>query len=314
MIVANSRRPVLLLAAALAVTALAGCPSVDPGSLDPERVSGRPGCLFRASCHFAGPAGGNPLALQDRVRQHFEDHLVTAYRLFERDSVLTATKTVINHPGLLRTLEINRFLSAFVLACAEDRWLTFYRKEDLLGAEVLHDAARRVLDTGGRLEIAIGAQALDVHEDRTPQILTFIGPALRIPLEKVTLGFRPESSRVTLTVRDATLLAELREKVDWREEDDPSLVSLESFAEKISLERTLYAVVAGIVLIEDVVRPGAQVILDDQGASWVFGGFLREAHLRWARSLFERGGQRTVERMVFEVRSVDREEPSGAAE
>ena len=297
----RGRRFPLLLVVLLGSSVLAGCPSVDPGSLDPPLLEGEVNLHFQISCHFSGPGKGDPLAVQDRVRRNFEENLVRTYTLHEKNQVLAAVKSILNHPGLLRSLEVNRCLASFVRACAEDRWLTFYRQDDLVKAEPFRDAARRQLEGTGELEISLANQAFNIFEDVTPQIFTFTKPALKVPLEKVELGFKPEALRVTLTIRDEKVIGELHRKVGWPEPNSPFSVSSESFAERISLERKLYAVVAGVVLIEDIIRPGAQIIEDDRGLGWAFGGFVRAGEKDWAETLFKRDDGRTIERFVIKI-------------
>jgi len=301
----RARQIVIAGVLALGSSVLAGCPSVDPGSVAPPLLEGDVGLHFQASCHFSGPAKGNPTAAQDRVTGDFDTNFVRAYRLYEKDNVLTADKAILNHPGLLQTLEINRFLSGFVLGCAEDQTITFYRKEDLVKTEAVKDEIERELARSGELVVSLANQAFYVYEDVTPQIYTFKQPALKIPIEKAELGFKPEASRMTLTIRDEKLIAELQKKLGWPGEDDPSYISNDSFADQISRERVVYAVVAGIVMIEDVIRPGAQLVIDDEGTRWMFGGFVRDRERTWAEALFKRDDGRTISRYVIRSRRID---------
>ena len=298
-------RFLVLFVLVVAGCGLAGCPSVAPGSLDPAWLDGNVGFQLIASSHFSGTARGAPLELQERVRAEFQEGMVRAYSLHEQGQALTAVKTVLSHPGLLQQLEINRYLSAFVQGCAEDQWLTFFREDDLVRSEAFRTGTQRELRARGTMTVSLENQAFNIYEDVTPRIYTFRKPAIRVPLSQVELGFKDEANRVIVRIRDENLVAELRKKVGWPEDDDPSFASAESFAEKISLERKLFAVVAGIVIIEDVVRPGAQVVIDDRGPGWVFGGFLRDREKAWVKALFARDEGRRVERYVLQIRRTE---------
>jgi len=308
------RRSSILGVVGLCLLAAAGCPSVDPGPLKPELLNEEVGYLLDIACHFSAPARDDHLDLQRRVRRNFEESLVRAFSLHEVNNVLTAVKTVVNHPGLLQKLEVNRFLAAFVLACGEDVRVTFFREDDLVRTESFAGGAARRLRKTGVLDLDLRSQAFNIHEDVTPQIYTFSRHAIEVPLAKVKLGFKPEASRITLSIRDEALIRNMRARLGWTEEEEPSLASSETFAERISRERRVYAVVAGIVLIEDVIRPGAQVVVDDRGARWVFGGFVRERDRTWAEALFQRNEGRRIERYVIRRRRADEEpiEPSPA--
>lgn len=308
------RRFSILGVLVIGVLAAAGCPSVDPGPLKPEFLNQEVGYLLDIACRFSAPARKDPLDVQRRVRGNFESALVRAYSLHEVNNVLTAVKTVVNHPGLLQKLEVNRFLAAFVLACGEDDRVTFFREEDLVQTESFAGGAARRLRKTGVLDLDLRSQAFNIHEDVTPQIYTFKKPAIEVPLTQVKLGYKPEASRITLSIRDEQMIRNLRARLGWTEEEEPSLASSETFADRISRERRIYAVVAGIVLIEDVIRPGAQVVVDDRGARWVFGGFVRERDRTWAEALVQRNEGRRIERYVIRRRRADQDpvEPSAA--
>jgi len=302
----RARQTAIACVLALGASVLAGCPSVDSGSMAPPFLEGDVGLHYQASCHFSGPAKGEPTAAQDRVTGDFETNLVRAYRLIEKDNVLTADKAILNHPGLLQTLEINRFLAGFVLGCAEDQSVTFYRQEELVKAEAVRDAFERELGRSGQLVISLETQAFNIYEDVTPQIYSFKGPGLKIPIQKVELGFKPEASRMTLTVRDEKLIAQIQEKLGWPGEEEPTYVSNDSFADQISRERRVYAVVAGIVMIDDIIRPGAQLVADDEaGTRWVFGGFVRDRERAWAEALFRREDGRQIDRYVIRSHRIE---------
>ncbi len=305
---------------------LAGCPSVDPGPLDPIFTGfseDNPGPVLSAACHYEGEPRRDLPAARDRIIQQFDAYKVLGYRIRgtrkpgeeprgeprgEHSESLTALKTILNPQGLLRDLEVNRFLSAFIRGCAEDRWLTFFREEELIRKEPIREVIREVLVTRKENVISTKTQAFLIHDEVTPLLFTFEKAALRIPLDKVELGFKPDATRVTLTIRDVNLIASLRKNVGWSEEEDPYDSTGVPNLDRFHTERTLYAAVAGLVLIVDVIRPGAQVFQEEgEGPRWEFGGFMKVREKSWLVSLFKQPGNRALLNYVF--RFQDEPEP-----
>ena len=93
----------------------------------------------------------------------------------------------------------------------------------------------------------------------------------------------------------------VRERVGWVARGEaPGETPVE---EQALVERRIHVAVGGIVVMEDVIRPGAQVILDDQGrpVEWFFSTYMDEARRAWIRDLFERKGRRVTTRYVIEL-------------
>ena len=302
----------LILIVVLLPGLLAGCPAVDPGPMDPAFTGyseNNPGPVLSVACHFGGEPRLDLPAARDRIIQQFDAFKVLGYRIHEarkqegsQTEILTALKTILNPPGLLRDLEVNRFLSGFIRGCAEDRWVTFFREEELIRKEPVRDLIREALATRKESVISMENQAFFIHDEVTPLLFTFEKAALRIPLDRVELGFKPDASRLALTIRDVDLIASLRKNVGWTVEDDPYDSTGTPNLDRFNTERTLYAAVAGLVLIVDVIRPGAQVFQEEgEGPRWEYGGFMQAHDKSWVESQFRRPGHRTLLRYVFRV-------------
>jgi len=311
----TTRTLVSILILILGPGLLSGCPSVDPGLLDPIFSEEATGPVLSIACHFEGDPGSDMMAVQTRILDCFDAHSVQAFDIQLEKNCYSVKKTVLNPPGLLRKLELNRFLAAFVRGCAEDQWLTFFRGDDLVKKETFRDINQ--WEVLGRKERVISAvnQAFNIQDEVTPLVYTFKKPALRIPLNKVHLGYQEDASRVTLTIHDRDLIAQLRKHVGWTEDRDPSFATEENYVDIITSERTLYAAVAGIILIEDVIRPGAQIVVDDVGPRWVFGGFKKGLERKWIEAMVKRTRSHSLTRYVLEILEIPEEgsEPESTA-
>ncbi len=266
----------------------AGCPAIETDKTDVGIVEDYVGATldievtYRAEdgATVADEASANALS---RVQLEAAAVETRGFRVDSTPDRLLVCKALHNPPGLLRDLEINRFVAATLLAAVEDREITLYRGDAIQSETPLRALVHGLRETEDPVEVDFSTRAFAITDGVSPRLFAFERAALRVPLEKVVVSFEESGSkiaRMTLRVDDAATIDAISKAVGWPE-PAPSVTDFEASAQRVLEQRRLLVAIGGVVLIDDVIRPGGQLVLEGDVPTWVVAGFVRDRDRRW---------------------------------
>lgn len=295
--------------AIVTVLAMPGCPAIETDKTDVGIVEDYVGATLDIEVTYRANDGESvsdeaPANAMSRVQLETTAVETRGFRIDSTADRLLVCKALHNPPGLLRDLEINRFVAATLLAAVEDREFTFYRGEAIVSETPVRGLMRQLRETEKPIDVDFTARAFAITDGVSPKLLAFERASLRVPLEKVVVSFEQSGSkiaRMTLRVEDPDTIAAIREAVGWPE-PAPSVTDFEASARRVLEQRRLLVSIGGVVLVDDVIRPGGQLVLEGDVPTWVLAGFVRDRDRRWLDPTLTRRSGRIASACRFSLR------------